>query len=90
MATSWADLERAQAEIRMTGSQLVEIEDDLLRAVDRPQSSAMDGILFPGLRPAVVPMVAVAVGNLQIGLLDPSQHLVVQTMFETRPAAPSR
>jgi hypothetical protein len=61
--------------------ELVDVEDDLL-GVSFRLLAAVDRILLPLLGPGVVEVLPLAVGNREVRLLDPGQHLVVELLLE--------
>lgn len=62
----------------MALGECVEIERDLLRRFDRAALAREDGILLALFGSRIVEIVAEAIGDAQVGLLDVRQHLVVE------------
>ncbi len=79
------DVDSADGEEGVSAGHLVAIEDDFLFGIVlRPAGGAalatVDGVLEALLRAGVVPIVAIPVGNGNVGLLDVAQHLVVELL----------
>ena len=72
----------AEAHELLPLGQLVEVEGDLLRGFEGARLAAVDRVLLPLLRARVVPVAALAVGDVDVRLLDPPEHLLVESVLE--------
>jgi hypothetical protein len=77
-----AHVVRAQGHELLALGQLVDVEGDLLGGLDRPLLAAIDGVLLALLGARVVEVAALAIGDVDVGLLDPRQHLLVERFLE--------
>ena len=64
--------------------QLVDVEQDLFRRLEAPLLPRVDRILLPFHRARVIEVRALAIRHLDVGLLDPAQHLVIELLLQLR------
>ncbi len=62
--------------------QFIHIQQHFLRRVHAAFFAAPDRILFPRLRPHIIKVVSLAIRHLNVRLLDPPQHLVIQLLLK--------
>ena len=77
-----ADDECVHREVGVIAREHVQVEDDFLERGQRAELAREDRVLFSLLRARVVPVTTLAIGDREVGLLDPREHLFVEAFLE--------
>jgi hypothetical protein len=78
-----ADLKVADGHELLPLGELVDVEQDLLGRIHVPLAPRVDRVLLPLDRPRVIEVaVVLAIGNVDVGLLDAAEHLVVELFLQ--------
>ena len=76
------DIQRAERQKRVAHRKLIQIQQELFRGTLRLAPAEMERILLALVRAGEIEIAAQAVGNREVGLLNPAKHFLIELFLK--------